>query len=436
MKGIDGIMKRFGLIIVCGFFCTVLIYVNDLFALGGGGFRNEVVDAEASGRGYCFTAQADGPSAVHYNPAGLIQLEGSYVSLGYTLEAPRNECESDVTGDTVQMQKQIFLIPNFYYVSDFSSENFRFGIAALSSYGLSTDWASDTFSRHVSEETDLEIYNVNPAVAYSVNDSISIAAGINYANSHISKHKVLTSIFSDNSGDFHLKGSDEGWGYNIGLLIRSSDRERIGFSYRSAIDLKYKGTVTLANLNPTYAGVFGSSTYTTAMESKLTIPRSLAAGYAYQLNDKWVVETDVEWTDWSCIEEDFVTYPREGDSTRLQLLNTGNPVSKDWNDAIAYGIGAEYKATDKLDLRCGFSYHESAVPSVNFDTALPDANKHAVTLGMGYLFKDVKLDASYAFFKLRDVDINNDVGATVSSDIDGKYKGYVNLFAISFTRRY
>lgn len=126
---------------------VLLCLSHDVFALGSGGFRNEVVDAEASGKGYCFTAQADGPSAVHYNPAGMTQLDGQQVSLGYTLEAPRNECESSAAGNTVQMQRQLFFVPNFFYVTGLPWEGFNFGLAAVSPYGLSTDWADDSFSR-------------------------------------------------------------------------------------------------------------------------------------------------------------------------------------------------------------------------------------------------------------------------------------------------
>lgn len=415
---------------------------NVAYGLGSGGFRNEVVDAEAGGKGSCFTAQADGPSAVHYNPAGLTQLKGDYVSAGFTFEAPRSECSSDATGDTVQMQKQTFLIPNFYYVSDLESERFRFGFSATFPYGLSTDWAADSFSKNVMTESDVEMLNLNPVIALKINDQVSVGAGINRFSATFSKHKLLTLTgiggLSDTGGDLQLKADDIGWGYNLGLFVKPSEKHRIGVSYRSAIDLTYKGTVTLDTLNATYANVFGGSTYTTPLESDGTIPQTLAVGYAYQPDDKWTIEADIEWTDWSCVVEEMIRYPQESDATRLAVLNDGNPTSKDWNDVFAYGIGAEYKAKDNLDLRCGFLYYESPIPSVSLDTSLPDANKHGVTLGLGYLFKDrdISLDASYAFFKFRNRNVTNVVGANTGSDIDGTYKGYMNMVALGITYKY
>ena len=147
------------------------IYCDTAFSVGSGGFRNEVVDSEALAKGNSFVAEADAPSAVYYNPAGLTQLKGSYATLGYVLEAPRFECVSEATGDTVQMQPQNFLIPHLYYVSDFSLENFRFGFGAFSPYGLSTDWSNDSFSKNVMTESDLQMFNLSPCVAYKVNDN-------------------------------------------------------------------------------------------------------------------------------------------------------------------------------------------------------------------------------------------------------------------------
>jgi len=428
-------MKKHSLVVIL--LCTLFIYNNDAFALGGGGFRNEVVDAEAAGKGYSFVAQADNPSTVHYNPAGMTQLRGQQVSLGYTAEAPRGECESTATGNTVQMQKDIFFVPNFFYVTELPYENFWFGLGTTAPYGLSTDWADDSFSQRVSTESNLKMYNINPSVAYKVNDYLSVGIGVDYFIAEISKYKRTTAALG--GGNFHMSVKDEGWGYNVGILLKPAERHRIGVSYRSEINLEYEGTASLDNLATLpvdYAAIFGGAVYSTKLESDGTIPRSVAVGYAYQPNDRLTIEADIEWTDWACVETELLRYPDENDAARLLVLNDGNPVSRDWNDVFAYGIGADYKFTDKIDLRCGFFYVESPIPSATLDTALPDANKHGATLGLGYLFKDVQLDLAYTFIKLNDRDVTNDVGSNTVSDIDGTYKGYVNIFAAGFTYKY
>ena len=55
-----------------------------VFAVGSGGFENASLSAKGLGRGSAFTADADDPSAVAYNAAGLSQLRGFQVSTGRT----------------------------------------------------------------------------------------------------------------------------------------------------------------------------------------------------------------------------------------------------------------------------------------------------------------------------------------------------------------
>src|SRR5512143_182233 len=48
------------------------------------GFRLPEAGAKAMGMGFSFTAQADDPSAIYFNPAGLTQLNGNNLKLGVT----------------------------------------------------------------------------------------------------------------------------------------------------------------------------------------------------------------------------------------------------------------------------------------------------------------------------------------------------------------
>jgi long-chain fatty acid transport protein len=428
--------QRYLVIILLSFLCSLFIYQNDAFSIGGGGFRNEAsVDAEASGMADCFVAQADSPSAVHFNPAGLVQLDGDYLRVGNTVLAPRNSYTS-TTGNESYMQMQTFFIPSMYLVNDIGLENWKFGLSVTSPYGLGTDWADDSFSRRQATESCLEYYQINPTLAYKVNDSLSVGVGVDYMISYISKHKRIAAALG--GGDFHLKGDDDGWGYNVGLLLKPWDRHSFGMSYRSKIDLTYEGFASLNALNAAAQALysFTSSEYSTPIESKLTLPRSLAVGYAFKPNEKWTFEVDCEWTDWTSLQEDFVKYTEEGNTNRLAALNDGNPAAKDWHASLAYGIGAQYRTNDKLTLRGGYLFIETPIPSANFETALPGSDRHGITLGVGYKLNDsLSIDASYFGVLFVDREVTNDV-RTSDPDIDGEYEGYINLVSVGFTYKY
>jgi len=403
------------------------------FALGGGGFRNETaLDAEANGMADCFVAQADSPSAVHYNPAGLVQLDGNYVRVGNTTLAPRNY-QKNSAGNESYMHMQTFNIPSLYLVNDIGFEDWKVGLSVTSPYGLGVDWADDSFSRYQATEYDLECYQVNPTVAYKVNDILSVGVGIDYMKSYVSRHKRLSALAGE--GDFHLKGDDDAWGYNVGLLYRPSEQHSFGVSYRSEIELTYVGHASLSNLA---AGAYGPplfpDNYVTGMKSDLTLPQSLAVGYAYRPNEKWTIEFDCEWTDWTSIQEDYIKWTDEIDPTRLSVLNDGNPSSKDWHASMAYGIGTQYKANEKWTLRGGYLFYETPIPEANFDTALPDADRHGITLGAGYRVNEaLTIDLAYFGVLFAERDIDNDVNG---GNLDGKYNGYINIISAGFTYKY
>jgi len=52
----------------------LLLSASTSFAAG---FRLPEAGNKANAMGFAFTAQADNPSAIYYNPAGLTQLEGT-----------------------------------------------------------------------------------------------------------------------------------------------------------------------------------------------------------------------------------------------------------------------------------------------------------------------------------------------------------------------
>ena len=64
------------------------------FAGDNGVIKLELPDAAAVGMGGAFTGEADRPSAVYYNPAGIVQMNTVEVSAGLTWLQPQIKFES------------------------------------------------------------------------------------------------------------------------------------------------------------------------------------------------------------------------------------------------------------------------------------------------------------------------------------------------------
>ena len=432
-------------VFLLGLFIVSAVCCDRAFAVGSGGLKNEVVSAKGMGRASAGVAQIDDPAAVYYNPAAMSYLEGNAVTLGYTLEMPRGTGKPTGGGD-VSMESQNFLVPNFYLVDDFGLERFTFGLGYTVPFGLGTDWPDDSYSRYVATESDVKVQNINPSVSFKVNDSLAIGFGVNYMVNDVNKYRKFNVTATNTSlgdpapaagdGDFYLKGDDDGWGYNLGVLYKITDSHRVAVAYRSEVDFDITGTLSLNGLAGFTALAFGGSGYNTAIESPMTLPEVVTLGYAWDVNDELTIEADLEWTGWSSIVQDWVKWPNESDGTRLTILNAGNPASKDWDDVLSFGIGLDYKYSDKIDLRCGYIFEENPIPEANFDTALPDADRHCMTLGFGYRFNAMVMDVAYMAVFFEDRDVANDVGAASNASIDGSYEQFVNIFALGFTYNY
>src|SRR5512139_4177934 len=103
---------------------VLLLSASTSFAAG---FRLPEAGNKANAMGFAFTAQADNPSAIYYNPAGITQLQGNNIALGVTYV---KENGGEFTGSTPltgatptspgltrsETQKDLnFFLPNLYY---------------------------------------------------------------------------------------------------------------------------------------------------------------------------------------------------------------------------------------------------------------------------------------------------------------------------------
>lgn len=427
-------------IIILSFVLASALPLRNAYSVGSGSYRLEVPDAEALGKGSAFVAQADNPSAVYFNPAGTTQLKGkTYLSIGAAVLQPFCTYK-DNSGNETDRRRQIFTIPNAFVVSDFGLEKFSFGLGGTSYWGLGTYWAEDCFSKYVATKTDYSTQDIMLTGAYKINENLSVGAGADYIRSLVNKKKKLLQGGIGDDGDFQLKGKDNSsWGYRLSALYKLNQRHSFGLMYRSSVQVKYKGKIYLNDLNNNslmrpYNAIFGGTSYQTVATSKQALPQSIVLGYCFKPADKWRLEFDTEWMDWSSVGQEKVDYPAESNPLRLNVLNSGNPVPKDWHAAFAYAVGAEYKITDSLKLRGGYFFHQTPIPEANFETALPDSNSNSMTLGFGIdLNKATTFDFAYAGVFYNERKISNAIGSSSGANINGNYNSFINVYLLTLT---
>jgi long-chain fatty acid transport protein len=407
---------------------------ESLFAVGSGGISNQAgISQRATALGISFAGVADDPSAAYFNPAGLTRVKGLGLEYGATLVALSSE-HTDPTGRKDSLAGNDPVVPDVYATYSQEGCPFAFGLGINSPFGLVTEWKDDSFSRFYATESKILMYQINPSVAYAVNEKVSVAAGIDYVNIFDAElnQQVLNLDFSfsplSNAGHGKFSGNGTGWGYNTAIHIKASDRHAFGLAYRSQINVIVKGETELTGLEQLTAFAFGGPSYRTDSRTELKLPQSVLFGYGFRPNEKVTIFADYEWVDWHSTKETKFDYSQNNASLTQSI-------PRKWRDTSNVGFGVEWKACKMLDLRFGALAYEAAIPDATLDSAVPDTGRFALSFGPGLRFGNSRMDISYMAVFLQNKTINNNAG-NASASMDGKFESMINVFGVGVSHRW
>jgi long-chain fatty acid transport protein len=414
------------------------------------GFRLPEAGAKAMGMGFAFTAQADDPSAIYFNPAGLTQLKGNNLKLGVTYV---KENGGTFTGTTPlsggaqisETQEDLnFFIPNFFYVNSNPASGIAWGVGMYVPFGLGQEYQdrNTSFFRNQITKIDLQTFVVNPTIAFKINEMLSVGAGIDflYGKAKLQKTGVVflgPPVNNLNLFNLDLDGDGTAWGYNFGLLLAATKEVKIGFNYRSPFHLEIKdGDVDIFNINSTVpfvppgpftaAQVFGGTSFSTKGSTRLEIPATATLGVSYT-KDRLTLEVDADMTFWSSYKA--LNIDIKNNNPLLPDSNT----PKRWKDVVALYVGGEYRLTDPLSLRLGFRYDPTPVPAATMGPELPDADKLYYCAGLGYKRSNWTIDVAYMYVDKQDRTVNNQTTPappSVGSGFNGTWGGDAHLVAL------
>jgi len=380
------------------------------------GFRLPDQDSAAMGMAGAFVGQADNPSAVWYNPAGITELDGTRISAGFIAIYPVLSHEN-ANGTTDVSKRDVFFPPQLF-ATDKVNDRVSLGIGITSPFGLSTNWSATSATSNVATFSMVKTIDINPTIAYRMSDNLSLAVGIDYMKLQATMEKILP--FPGNP-IFKLAGEGSGWGVNAGIKYKMNEQLNLGLSYRSAITVKVNGSAN-------YVGLPFS--FSNPAQTEITLPSLSQAGVSYKASDKLTINTDLEYTWWSTYDRLVVQ-----SNTLLALSGTTNTSTeeKDWKNTWTIRFGGQYQLSDQWKLRAGYVYDQSPVPSNRFDTRVPDSDRQGLTIGTGYASGNIVVDVSYLYLMFKNRTITNSLagGSTPVASLDGTYKGTAHLAGIT-----
>ncbi|MFO7983199.1 MAG: outer membrane protein transport protein [Desulfuromonadales bacterium] len=427
-----------------------------------------IIEQSVSGLGGAFSggaASAEDASTIFFNPAGMTLLEGQQVVAGAHVIVPSAEFEAetaenaiagtplaDVPGANTSLGTNnggdggvTAVVPNFYY-SNKVNDKLSFGLGVNAPFGLTTEYDKDWVGRYHAVDSEVMTLNINPAVAYRVNEQLSVAAGVSIQYIDVTLSSMVDGglgVF-EATGDTNLlplasntdydvfvenKADDVGYGFNLGLLYEFSQDTRMGFSYRSEIEHTVEGDVNTTV--PDTLIPFGGETLfpDQGVNGDITLPAVASLSVYHELSDKLALMADLSWTGWSSFDKLTINFEGAGLAGRDSSTTTEN-----WDDTWRYSAGAAYQATEALLLRTGVAFDETPISDEYRTPRIPGEDRTWVTVGAGYqLSESLTLDCAYAHIFVSDSKMEKDASDpedAARGTVVGEFENSVDIASV------
>jgi long-chain fatty acid transport protein len=310
-------------------------------------------------------APLDAISAIFANPAAMCM--GPYCPGSQSVFAGtyyNSTTKATVNGVTAESQLEPSVIPAVGITAPITNK-LRFGFGAYGISGMGVDYREvDFLGPDTGAYTNLQVMKFAPNLAYQLTPALSIGASLQlvYGALDLGQGTVHNYTIGGQAGAIYKTGP-------VSLGVSYTTPEKINHKKVANLDLDVNNT--LEDL---------------ALES----PHTIAAGIALQPTERFLIETDVKWLNWSRAAgyRDF-----------------------DWEDQWVYAIGMQYKDPSGLSFRTGYNYSKSPIKlHDNFDpnftsttkvqgaqvptfayeylriVGFPGIQEHHVTAGIGYKF--------------------------------------------------
>ncbi len=411
-------------------FFSFVIFTTPIISQAAGFALSE---QSGSGLGNAFAgaaAIAEDASTIFFNPAGMTYIEGTQAAGALHLIKPKAEFNNSgsVKGFSIPSTLvaaggdggdagDLSFVPNFYFMTPLN-ENVKFGIGVNAPFGLKTEYDKDWVGRFQGIKSDLKTININPSLAFKVNDQLSLGIGLSAMWAQAELTRAVNRVVAPES-DVKIKGDDWGFGFNLGAIYQATTDTRLGMAYRSKVEQHLEGNARFgAALAANNANV----------NADLTLPETFSVSAFSRLNDTWDLMADATWTRWSQFKE-----------LRIDFDNAlpDSVTAENWSNTMRYSIGTNYHYNDKLKLRAGFAYDETPTSNEFRTVRIPDNDRKWLTFGAGWqTTPSTKLDVAYAHLFVSDTKIDDNQLATRNGRVRGEYDVSVDIISLQLTHNF
>lgn len=411
-------------------FRALPVLVASLFSGTASAAGFQLLEQNASGLGNAFAgsaAVAEDASTVFWNPAGMALLPGKQFVVG--VDAVRPSAKFSNSGSVAATGRPLGSnggdagdwggVPFGYFTMQIAP-SLTFGLGLSAPFGLKTEYDSDWAGRFLAVKSEIKTININPSIAWKVNDQVSLGFGVNWQRVDAELTRKVNAVAAEPLAK--IEADDDAWGYNLGAIFQVSPTTRIGASYRSEIKYDLTGNATFEA---------PASALNTPIKADIKLPDVFILSAVQQLGDKWEMLGDISWTGWSKLEK--LTIKRASGTTLTEE-------NLQWRDTFRVAFGANYKYSDQWKIRMGIAFDQSPVEDQFRLPRVPDNDRTWLSIGAQYKpSKESAIDFGYTYIFIKDAPINANGGVTTiptNGTLRGDYDSNVHILGVQYAQSF
>ncbi len=366
-----------------------------------------------------YVARAQDASTAFTNPAGMTRLKETQVQFGiqpmYLHVKFDSSAETTISGKNGDASGWI---PSggLFMVTPLTPD-LSVGFSVAGNFGLGLDYGDDWVGRYYLNEVLLQGITLAPAVAYRINDQVSVGASFNAMYGTLEEKLAVNNGAGYEGGDGELKLEDNVWGFGgtVGVLLEPQPGTRFGATYMTKNKLDFEPETDFKGLRPLLAAALDSRGL---LDAKLKLPfeapQAVMLSAFHQLNDRLAIMGNLGWQDWSQFGKLDVTVAAE-DTNSLTF-------DRQYKDTWHAALGAQYQWSDPLLLSAGIAYDSEMVDEKELTPDLPSGAMWRFGAGGQYAWSEaLTLNCAYGLTWMGDLSMDVNRGP-LSGRVTGEYE--------------
>ncbi len=314
------------------------------------------------------------PAAQAGNPAALGGLLRSAVTaavmpldieLDFRVPAETPPVASNRTGVTP--------VPALY--GAWRDDRITYGLGVYSNVGLAFDLGTKWAGNRSIERAGLNTLNIAPAVAYAVNDRLTVGASV---AAQLARYEAAFAVANDalyygppvGLPDGRLKIEGDSWapGGQVGLTYRVNDRIRTGLAWTSAVHHSFASDVHAHDVHPVLAALLPGDG---DVELDATLPQQVLLGVTHQSTPDTVIALGLSWQDWSSLDDATVKMPGQ----------TSDLFPAGLNDTWGVSLGMRHAIGPQWHVTAGIAYDSDPAANGQVPAYFPVAEQWRFAAG-------------------------------------------------------